>query len=418
MAAGGRVLLLRPSPALAGDILIAALVDALPELAEPLLGEASRIFSELSLSFETATSHHIRGTRLFIHDRQGRVVGAHPSEEAEKSPLDRKIRTYGELTEFIRSAGLSPRVEQVALRGAELLARAEAEVHGKAGPEEIHFHELAALDTALDLILFPLALELAGIERVFSSALTMPQGELAMAHGPMPLPAPATARILSRIGAQVRGGEIEFESVTPTGAALLGAVGAEFDSSPALSLEAVGFGLGHLDPGRPNLLMAMVGTAAGELSARGLIRDQVGLVETVIDDLSPEDLPPVVEELYRAGALEVYWTAASVAGGRPGIALSLIVPPDRLEPLAKLVLTLTPTLGVRVELKERLTLPRETVEVEVEGCPVKVKVAKLGDELFKAKPEHRDLVELSKRLSLPLHQVRRLVMEALRNLPG
>lgn len=302
------------------------------------------------------------------------------------APADQPWRGPAEIAALIERAGLPPRAQERALAVFERLAAAEARVHG-IPLEEVHFHEVGAVDAIADVCGVALALESLGIERVVCSPLPVARGIVATAHGPLPLPAPATLALLE--GAPLHGVEGDSELVTPTGAALVAALAEGFGPPPPLRLEASGYGAGARELERvPNVVRVLV----GEGEDRPAQTRPVSLIETNLDDLSPELIPDAAASATDAGALDVWTTAAGMKKGRPGVVMSALARPDREAAVADALLRSTSALGVRVARLERFELDREWRTVEVAGGSVRVKLGRLDGEVVNVAPEHDDCV--------------------------
>ena len=354
----------------AGDMLLGALLDAGAEVEVVREGLSALGIDELELRVG--------------HARRGGLDAARVEVVA---PGDQPPRGPAEIRALIERAGLPVRARERALATFARLADAEARVHGIPA-EEVHFHEVGAADAIADVCGVALALESLGIERVICSPLPVARGLVASAHGPLPLPAPATLVLLE--GAPLRGVEGDAELVTPTGAALVGTLAEGFGPIPSMRLEAVGAGAGARDLERaPNLVRVLVGE--GEADRAESIRP-VSLIETNLDDLSPELIPDAAASAVAAGALDVWTTAAGMKKGRPGVIVSALARPDRESAVATALLRSTTALGVRVARLERYELEREWRSVEVGGRPVSVKLGRLDGEVVNVAPEHDDCV--------------------------
>jgi uncharacterized protein (TIGR00299 family) protein len=237
-----------------------------------------------------------------------------------------------------------------------------------------------------------------GIERVCCSPLPYSRGVTAAAHGLLPIPAPATLELLR--GAQVAGVEGSKELVTPTGAALAIELAESFGPPPLLVLQAVGYGAGSDDPpDRPNVLRALVGESAEAVAA------EVVLLETNLDDLSPELVPDAIERCFAAGALDVWTVPAGMKKGRPGIVLAALGRPADEAALAAAILEETSALGVRVQRLRRYELEREHRVVQLDGGEVRVKIGRLDGRVVNVAPEHDDCAGIARRTKRPVKSV-------------
>lgn len=292
------------------------------------------------------------------------------------------------------------------------LAAAEAEVHGTT-VQKVHFHEVGAVDAIVDVAGALAGLEALGAGRVTASALPLGGGSVLSEHGRIPVPAPATALLLR--GAPVRGGPVEAELVTPTGAALLATLVSAWGPPPALTLERVGTGAGAREfPDHPNVLRLFVGEAVeAPLPGR-----QVAVLETAVDDDNPQFVAALVPRLMAAGALDAMLVPATMKKGRSGVWLVVVAEPARAEDLARLVLAGTSTLGVRVRLEQRFELPRREETVATPFGEIRVKVATLPEGGERATPEFESVREAAERAGRSLREVSEAAVAAWREAAG
>ena len=356
----------------AGDMLLGALIDAGADVEHVRSGLDGLAVDGLRLELSRSERHGIACARLEVI-----------------APLERARRRLPEVRELIDAAGLPERARARAQETFRRLAEAEDTVHAIAA-EEVHFHELGAIDALADVCGAALALEDLGVERLVCSPLPVPRGFVDAAHGRLPLPAPATLALLR--GAPLYGVEVSAELVTPTGGALVAALCEGYGPLPPMRLEAVGYGAGARElEERPNLVRVLVGEAlASDPRAAG-----VSLIETNLDDLSPELVPDAAEAAFAAGALDVWSTPALMKKGRPGLVLSALARPEREGAVAEAVLRTTTALGLRIAHLERLELERDFQTVRVHGEAVRVKVGRLGGELLNLAPEHDDCMRVA-----------------------
>jgi uncharacterized protein (TIGR00299 family) protein len=290
---------------------------------------------------------------------------------------------------------------------------------------------VGAVDSIVDVVGAAIGLEALGIDRLYASSLPLAGGTVRSRHGPLPLPAPATLELIARVGAPTRPAPGGGELVTPTGAAILAEL-ATFEQPP-MRVRRIGYGFGTRElpwpnvlrlwlgepaaPGSAGLWPAPVGVSETEAGQRpavpegDLIRDEVVLVETNLDDASPELLGYAMERLFEAGALDVYFTPIQMKKNRPGTLLGVIAPPDRADALARIILAETTTLGVRLRPLARLIAERREATVETPLGPVRVKLKRLGDRTVAA-PEYDDCARLARSGGVPLAEVYRLVAAA------
>lgn len=332
---------------------------------------------------------------------------------------------------LIRQSGLEPAVQEIALRAFQLLGHAEAKIHN-VPVEKIHFHEVGAVDSIVDIVAAAAGCHWLGIDRWLCSPLNIGGGHVHCAHGRFPVPAPATLELLRDLPIYSSG--VQTELVTPTGAALLRALGASSSAFPAMSVQAAGYGAGSRDlRGQPNVLRLALGEASiashpsghpagrpsghpSNLGAAGAAAAAtIGILETTIDDATPELLSYVAERLLASGAMDVYRTPVQMKKGRTGISLTVLCSPESASALQKMLFEQTTTLGVRYREEQRTTLARNTVSVETEWGPVRVKagVGPAGATLNYA-PEFEDCRSIAESHGVPLKQVMQAASAAYR----
>lgn len=356
---------------LAGDMLLAALLDA----------GASR---ETLLSVPQALGlEHVEISAERV-ERQG--IGAlHVRVDA---PHDHADRPYRDIRMLLEEAAITDAVRARSLDAFARLAEVEARIHG-VGIDDVHFHELGAVDTLVDVCGAFVLLDDLGVVRVSCSPLPFARGLTRAAHGVIPLPAPATLALLE--GAPLVGVEMEAELVTPTGAAIAATIVDEWGALPPLTLERVGYGAGTKDfSDRPNVVRVVLGTRTMEATG------DVVLLETNLDDLVPELVPDAVERCFAAGALDVWTVPAQMKKGRPGIVFSVLARPAAEADLARVLLEETTALGVRVRRLGRYELEREEKVVAVDGGAVRVKVGLLDGRVVNVAPEHDDCARVAR----------------------
>ena len=313
-------------------------------------------------------------------------------------------RSYDEIRRLLARSRLVPAARDRAQEIFAALAEAEARVHGIA-VASVHFHEVGAVDAIVDVAGAALALELLRVEHVTATPLALGHGTVETAHGRLPLPPPAVLELLR--GAPVVPAPVAWETVTPTGAAILRTIADEFCALPAMTIEAIGHGAGNDRPGpMPNVLRVVLG------STNGTLRDTVSVLTAHLDDLVPEHFDFALERLLAAGALDVALAHVQLKKNRPGYALTVIAPPERRAELARLVLQETGSLGVRVQEAERVLLPREILRVVTPHGRVRVKVAYDAGGAARASAEYDDVKRIAQQRRLPLAQVIRAAEDA------
>ncbi len=319
---------------------------------------------------------------------------------------DSPSRTWRSIRQLLEVADLAPRVRVASVAVFERLAEAEAAVHGTP-VDDVHFHEVGAVDSLLDVVGVCAALDALGIDRLVASPVATGWGTVDTSHGTLGIPAPATSGLL--IGVPVVPGPPRpiggspGELTTPTGAALLVGLGAEFGACPAMVPEAVGYGAGTRDIGSPNVCRVTLGRASAP--AADLAQAPVTLLETNLDHLSPEQTAFAAEQLLAEGALDVWLTPIVMKKGRSAVVLSALTAPDDAERTAERIVALTGTLGVRRTELDRFEAEREIREVATPWGVAKVKVGATGSS-HRIRPEHDDVVRIAREQALPYAAVR------------
>ncbi|MFN3649266.1 MAG: nickel pincer cofactor biosynthesis protein LarC [Armatimonadota bacterium] len=339
------------------------------------VGHAHAHTHEHSHAHEHTHEHAAAHAHTHSHRHHGHSHGGAAGEDV--------TRTFGDVARLIRESGLPAAVKERAEAVYRRLAEAEAKVHGST-LETVHFHEVGAVDSIVDVVGAIYALHLLGVERVVCSPLPNGHGFVRCAHGQMPIPPPATAELLK--GCPLRAVDIQAELVTPTGAALAAALADEFGPLPAFTIREVGYGAGTKDFPFPNLLRVLVGET--ESAPREALA--VTLLETNIDDQSPQLFEGALQSLFQAGAIDAWITPIVMKKGRPAHLLSVLAPPDRVESVTQVLFRETSTLGVRRSEWQRECLEREWVEVETAFGSVRVKVGKERGAVRNAHPEYED----------------------------
>ena len=340
----------------------------------------------------------VDGYRIEIGRRTAGYIAATDVRVILAEPHRQPHRRLKEILETIRGAGLSERVKQTAAGIFKRLAEAEGRVHGSSA-EEVHFHEVGALDAIVDIVGTAVCLELLGWPKVVSSPMPTFHGYAKGSHGVLPLPAPATAEILR--GVPWRRLDIEGELVTPTGAAIIREIASEFGPLPAMRVEGIGYGAGKNAFGIPNALRVLIGEETAPVSAA----QAVTVIETNIDDLNPQFYETALERLFAAGALDVFLTPIQMKKNRPGTLLTVICDPGLTEALAAIVLAETSTLGVRICRRERICLERRWEDIATEYGVVRIKIGERDGLVVTASPEYEDCKRAAAEHGVPVRRV-------------
>ncbi len=376
-----------------GDMILGALLDAGLPLATLQERLAALPLRDFALDARRVSKNGFSATKVDVVVRD-----------------DAPERHLAEIAAIVEAGDLAPGIKERALAIFRRLAEVEAGIHGTT-LDHVHLHELGGVDTIVDVVGCLVGLDALGIERVYASPLPLGRGFIQAAHGQIPLPAPATVALLR--GAAIVGSDIEKETVTPTGAALLTALAAGFGPIPAMTLTAVGYGAGGRDLPIPNVVRLLIGDGAAPTH---LGVESVVILETNIDDLNPQVYDYVMARLFKAGALDVFLTPIQMKKNRPGTLLRVICRPDDSGPLTDILLAETSTLGVRQQIMARVSLRREVRPVETPYGQVRVKIATLGDGMRRVAPEYDDCRRLAEETGAPLREIARAAERAAESL--
>ncbi|HEV8480231.1 MAG TPA: nickel pincer cofactor biosynthesis protein LarC [Candidatus Eisenbacteria bacterium] len=375
-----------------GDMLLGALVDAGWAQAE-----LESLPQKLGLSGVTVSVGRAR---------RGAIEAARVSVDVGQAQPTRHLH---QVRERVMAADVPERAKTRAMSAFERLAEAEAKVHGTT-VDKIHFHEVGAVDALIDFVGTCWGLESLGVEEVYASALPLGRGRVQTEHGVLPVPAPATAELLR--GVPVEMPDVQAELVTPTGAALLTTLVRRWGWAPAFRVRAQGVGAGGRDLAeQPNVLRLFVGDTS-EGAEPGLGRRTVMVLETALDDASPQVIATLVPGLLAAGARDAFLTAIQMKKGRPGILVTCLCDPGQEDALAGLLFRESPTLGVRVRREERIELARRAVEIDTPHGRVAAKEALLPDGTRRLMPEYESLAALAEKTGIPLLELSRSVLAA------
>jgi hypothetical protein len=319
-------------------------------------------------------------------------------------------RHLSHILALLDASSLEAEVRERAAALFRRLAEAEAAVHGTP-VEKVHFHEVGAVDSIVDVVGGVIALRWLGAARFVASPLNVGTGTVTMSHGTFPVPPPATARLVTGVPVY---GEGDGELLTPTGALLVTGHAAEYGPLPAMRIEKIGHGAGGRETkGRPNVLRLMVGEEAGAGAG-----ERVLVLETEVDDASPQLLGPLLERLLAVGALDAFFTPVQMKKGRPGVLVTAIAEPSRREAIEELLFRETTTLGVRRQVWDRTVLERETATVETAYGPIRVKIGRRGGVVYNAWPEFDDCQRAAGEKGVPVKEVLAAALGAWRERAG
>ncbi len=392
MSSGKKIAYFDCYSGISGDMTLGALLDCGLELKS-----LEDLLSGLKLTGYILSTKQVKLYGLTGIDLEVVAAGSEPVS-----------RTWSDIEQLIESSSLPAPVREKSIRVFRNLARAEATVHG-VSEQQVHFHEVGAVDAIVDIVGTISALYLLEIEHLFCSPLPLSSGMVESMHGLIPLPAPAALELMRRRGVPVYGSKVEMELVTPTGAALVTALAEQFGEPPAFTVEHVGYGAGKLDPGYPNFLRVMVGNLPEKASQT---EQQINQIEANIDDLNPEIYGYLMEKLFKAGALDVFFSPIQMKKNRPAVMLTVLVQPASLQQVIKIIFDETSTLGLRVAGSRKIMRPRETVTVDTRWGPIRGKLAPAGvngPEFPQFSPEYEDCREIALRTGWPLKEIYREV---------
>ncbi len=405
-----------------------ALAEAAAKATLPLAQSSPLEQEDRSHTHQPRTQHLHKGGHSHQHEHSHKHGHSHAQGEGE----DHAPHAHGEhqhgrslstIRTLIQGAELADEVKQFALRAFTLLGESEAKIHS-VPVEQIHFHEVGAVDAMVDIVaaaagvvhLGKKAMAETGQELAWhSSPLNVGGGMVQCAHGNFPVPAPATADLLR--GVPTYGAHVQKELVTPTGAALVQALAPSFGPQPAMQVSAIGYGAGTRNPeGFPNVLRLLIGesagvdglakaTATGEVSPRARGAETVVVLETAIDDMNPQVVAYVLDRLLERGALDVMTSAVGMKKGRQGVLLTVLAREEGADALEDVLLRETSTLGVRRRTETRSRLERSHVTVATSFGPIRVKVGALNGEVLNARPEYEDCRAAAGKHGVPLKRV-------------
>jgi uncharacterized protein (TIGR00299 family) protein len=367
---------------ISGDMTLGALADAGVSI-DALRSELSKLnLPGYRITAEKVTRSGIAATKVNVDLNE------------KKQP----VRHLSDIRTIIESSLLSQAVKQKSIRIFERLAEAEAKVHGTT-PDNVHFHEVGAVDAIVDIVGSIIGLELLGITEIISSPVNLGTGTIRSAHGTLPVPSPAASELLK--GVPVYSSSILFELTTPTGAAIISTLSSSFGPLPRMKIERIAYGAGNKDfPEQPNVLRLFLGEPVAAYA-----EDSSIVIETNIDDMNPQTYDYIIEKLMKQGAQDVYLTPIIMKKGRPAILLSVLTDKARSEAVLDTIFRETTSIGVRINEVGRKKLSREIRDVETIYGTVRVKVSRQGDETLTVTPEYEDCRKIAEEKQIPLKQV-------------
>ena len=398
---------------ISGDMALGAMLDAGLPLDDLKHALGSLAFGDVELRASKVLRTGVSATKFSVH-------------EPSKNPDQHPHRHLPKIFSMIDGSSLSAAGRERAKAMFQRLGEAEAAIH-QMPVEKVHLHEVGALDSIIDIVGIVFALEWAGADRIVCSPLNVGGGMVHSAHGVFPVPAPATVKILG--DAPVYSGDVQKELVTPTGALIATSYANSFGPIPAMSIERVGYGAGDRDdPKTPNVLRILIGRetaglkacatdVAGDVAqpfraAAARPGDRVTVIECEIDDMNPQIFGLVMDKLYAAGALEVFYIPVQMKKNRPGTLLTVVAPPERRLQMSDVIFGETTTIGLRHYDVDRECLQREIVRVETPLGAVRVKVSRRDGRVMNATPEFDDCAALAAAHNLPVKEVQAIAVNA------
>ncbi|EAW37083.1 nickel pincer cofactor biosynthesis protein LarC [Lyngbya sp. PCC 8106] len=404
---------------IAGDMCLGALVHAgvpLEYITEKL--EHLGLSSEYRLWAEPIHRNGQLATKVHVDLTHSPTEHHHHHHHPDHSIV---IRHLPDIENIILSARLPKRAETWSLAIFRQLAEAEGAVHG-ISPQKVHFHEVGATDAIVDIVGTCLGLDWLDIEQLYCSALPTGGGFIRAAHGQLPVPAPAVLKLFERGQVPVYSNNIEKELVTPTGAAIVVTLTTAFGQPPAMSIQKVGLGAGSRDLPLPNILRLWIGessqTTVSKVSSTSKhstpetsTRETISVLETQIDDLSPQAVAFTLEELFAVGALDVFTQPIMMKKSRLGILLTVICSPEKQSVCENILFKQTTTLGIRSTQQQRLILRREMQTIDTPYGSIAIKVAYSGENIVNIQPEYEDCAKLARHHHISWLDVHRTALQ-------
>ena len=398
-----RIVYLEPFSGISGDMMLGALLDLGLDF-EQFEGQLRLLeFGKFHISKQKCSRAGIQATRFVV---------TLPESESLSHGAGHEHRSFRQIREIISSSGLSGWVKGKSIEAFSRLAEAEGKIHDKP-KDDVHFHEVGAVDSIVDIVGTMICMECLAPARVLSSPVNLGQGTVECQHGTYPVPGPATQELLK--DAPVYSNAIVGELTTPTGAALLATLVERYGPRPLMKIESTGYGAGARDfKASANVLRVTVGEEvetreeaeeAMRLPALKPGEEEVLVIESAIDDMNPQIFGYFQERALKQGALDVYVTPVQMKKNRPGFQLTVVCAPSSLDSLARLIFAETTTIGIRFSLAQRRTLRREYRQVETEYGTITIKISSLDGQRMNFVPEYEDCRRLAEERGVALKEV-------------
>lgn len=389
---------------ISGDMHLGAMLDLGVE-SDYLKQELSKLSLDAEFSLDIQKSHKmgISGTKVSVtltpHQQSGWHVHPHSHEHHHH-------RTYASIEALIQKSALSDAIKERSLKMFWCVAVAEGKIHGKE-PQDVAFHEVGAVDSIVDIVGSAICLEALHVNKIIASKIELGSGFVQCAHGTLPIPAPATLEILKNVPVTL--GRVPSEATTPTGAAILKANVDEFCENPSLMIEKIGYGIGHKDFAIPNVLRVFLGEEEEKVTT---IPEEI-VLETNIDDMSPEILSYVQERLFDVGVKDVYTTAITTKKNRLGVKLSVLVSLEKEATAMDIIFAETSSIGLRRSTIQKVMLEREIKTVTTPYGNISVKCAYTQGKLLKYKAEYEECKHAALHHNVPISRVYDSVAKAM-----
>jgi uncharacterized protein (TIGR00299 family) protein len=399
----------------AGDMILGALLDAGVPFDELKRALGSLAVEGWDVSVDRVVKTGVTATKFRVHEHAHAAPGAGSREPGTVS--HHKHHHLKHIVAAIERSALSDAGKAKAIKMFTRLGEAEAAIHGTT-MEKVHLHEVGAVDSIIDIVGSVFALEWFKADKIVVSPINVGGGMVKVAHGVFPVPAPATVALLK--GAPVYSSGIQSELLTPTGALILTEYATEFGPVPPMTIDRVGYGAGDRElKETPNVVRVLVGESsvpsvsqAPSPKPQDHSAHRVVVLECEIDDMNPQIFGALMDRLYAAGALEVFYVSVQMKKNRPGTLMTIVAAPDQREALTEIVFRESTTIGVRYQELSRVCLDREMVTIETPAGPVRFKVARRDGRVFNAQPEFDDLAKLSQERGIPIKDLQALAHKA------
>jgi len=407
---------------ISGDMFLGALVDSGVPV-EVLQDAVQALSLDASLQISKVDRSGISSTKVQVleNGKPAEEVAVAPAEHTHEEPSHSHSHTHAHtehsdthahgrslstIRELIESAELADAIKRIAIHAFELLGASEAKIHN-VDIEKIHFHEVGAVDAIVDIVAASAGIHALGVDAWYASPLNVGGGMVDCAHGVFPVPAPATADLLREV--PTYSAHVQKELVTPTGAALIRALAPTFGPQPAMRVQKIGYGAGTRNPKSfPNVLRLSIGES-GDSS-----HSSVAVLETALDDISPQILAYVTERAFALGALDVMSTAVQMKKGRLGTLLTILADDGKVNALEDLLLRETSTLGVRIHHERRSCLDRSFVVASTQYGEIRIKLGSRSGEIFNAAPEFEDCRAAAEKHGVAIKEVQQAAIAAYR----